>query len=257
MNSPFSGENFRSRLQERERTLGTFLGMGSPMAAEIACSNGVDWVLIDLEHGGGTEDTLGATIVAASAFGVPSLVRVESHERIRIGRALDAGAAGIMIPRITSTAEAKEAVNHMSYPPEGDRGVATYNRSAAWGKDVSVLASGRNAACVIQIETLTALIDVKPIAELPGVDALFIGPLDLSFALGVPRDFTHPTFIEACEKVLTACAKVNKPCGILAPDAFEAQRYLRMGFTFIAIGSDSTLLAKAIAKEISETKETL
>ena len=84
----------------KQLTLGTFLGMGAPMAAEIAAVGGADWVLLDLEHGGGSEDLIGPTVVAGMAYGIPTLVRVESPDRIRIGRALDAGASGVMVPRI-------------------------------------------------------------------------------------------------------------------------------------------------------------
>lgn len=101
----------------------------------------------------------------------------------------------------------------MSYPPAGDRGVATYNRSARWGNDLSVLELSRDAACIIQIENIEALNDVDDIARLEGVDVLFVGPLDLSFALGIPRDFTHPVFVEACHKVLAAGKKKTKSAG--------------------------------------------
>lgn len=252
--TPLDKGALRRRLQDREITYGTFLGLGSPMAAEVVASSGVDWVLIDQEHGGGSEAELGQSIVASGAYGVPALVRVESQERIRIGRALDAGAAGVMVPRIESVTEAAEAARHVSYPPFGDRGVATYNRSARWGKDLSAIESGRNAACIIQIETMGALDDVEKIAELPDVDSLFVGPLDLSFALGAPRDFNHPSFIAACERVISACLAAGKPAGILAADATAGRRFKQMGFLFIAVGSDSTVLAKAISTEISETK---
>lgn len=255
MISPLKGQEFREKLASREITYGTFLGLGSSMAAEVVATTGVDWVLIDHEHGGGTESEVGATIVAAGAYGVPALVRVESQERIRIGRVLDAGAAGVMFPRIEDVSQVLQAVRHSSYPPHGDRGVATYNRSARWGKDLEALEVGRTAACIIQIETITALNQVNKIAEIAGVDALFVGPLDLSFALGVPRDFSHPVFIEACEKVLAACAKSGIVCGILAPDVAGAKRYKDMGFTFIAIGSDATLLSQVITHTISEIKE--
>ena len=120
-------------------TIGTFLGMGSPMATEIAAVSGADWVLLDLEHGGAGEDLIGPTVVAGMAYAIPTLVRVESMERIRIGRALDAGASGVMIPRIETPEQVVAVVKHMSYPPFGDRGVATYNRSAKCGRDLSGL----------------------------------------------------------------------------------------------------------------------
>ncbi len=247
--------SFLDRTKALEQTFGTFLGLNSPIAAEIAGISGVDWVLLDLEHGGGSEEQLGPTVVAAKSQGIPTLVRVESKERIRIGRALDAGAEGVMIPRLETVEEVNEVVRHMSYPPFGDRGVATYNRSAKWGKDLSVLTQKSLAACIIQIETLKALNAVDEIASVSGVDVLFVGPLDLSFALGVPRDFKSEKFIEATNKVLNVAAKNNKVAGILAADAETAAAYRDRGFKFIAIGSDSTLLAGAISNVISQLKK--
>ncbi|MEI7930137.1 MAG: aldolase/citrate lyase family protein [Actinomycetes bacterium] len=236
-------------------TIGTFLGMGAPMAAEIAAVGGVDWVLFDLEHGGGSEDLIGPTVVAGMAYGIPTLVRVESMERIRIGRALDAGASGVMIPRIETPEQVSAVVKHMSYPPFGDRGVATYNRSAKWGRDLSGLTEKSKAACIIQIETLKALENVDAIAKIDGADLLFVGPLDLSFALGVPRDFKSPKFLEATAKVVAAAHANNKVAGILAADATVAATFIEQGFKFIAIGSDATLLAGAITNLVTQLKK--
>ena len=236
-------------------TIGTFLGMGAPMAAEIAAVGGADWVLFDLEHGGGSEDLIGPTVVAGMAYGIPTLVRVESMERIRIGRALDAGASGVMIPRIETPEQVSAVVKHMSYPPFGDRGVATYNRSAKWGRDLSGLTEKSKAACIIQIETLKALENVDAIAKIDGADLLFVGPLDLSFALGVPRDFKSPKFLEATAKVVAAANANNKVAGILAVDATAAATFIEQGFKFIAIGSDATLLAGAITNLVTQLKK--
>ena len=239
----------------KQLTLGTFLGMGAPMAAEIAAVGGADWVLLDLEHGGGSEDLIGPTVVAGMAYGIPTLVRVESQDRIRIGRALDAGASGVMIPRIETVEEVLDVVAHMSYPPFGDRGVATYNRSAKWGRDLSGLTQSAKAACIIQIETLKALENVEAIAAIDGADLLFVGPLDLSFALGIPRDFKNPIFIEACSKVIAAATANYKVAGILAADAAAATAFIELGFKFIAIGSDTTLLAGAITSLVTQLKK--
>ena len=236
-------------------TIGTFLGMGAPMAAEIAAVGGADWVLFDLEHGGGSENLIGPTVVAGMAYGIPTLVRVESMERIRIGRALDAGASGVMIPRIETPEQVSAVVKHMSYPPFGDRGVATYNRSAKWGRDLSGLTEKSKAACIIQIETLKALENVDAIAKIDGADLLFVGPLDLSFALGVPRDFKSPKFLEATAKVVAAAIANNKVAGILAADATAAATFIEQGFKFIAIGSDATLLAGAITNLVTQLKK--
>jgi 4-hydroxy-2-oxoheptanedioate aldolase len=188
-------------------------------------------------------------------YSIPTLVRVESSERIRIGRALDAGASGVMVPRIETAEEVVAVVKHMSYPPFGDRGVATYNRSAKWGRDLSGLTQKAKAACIIQIETLKALENVEAIAAIDGADLLFVGPLDLSFALGVPRDFKSPIFVEACAKVIAAAKANNKVAGILAADAAAATAFIDQGFRFIAIGSDSTLLARAITNLVTQLKK--
>jgi 2-dehydro-3-deoxyglucarate aldolase/4-hydroxy-2-oxoheptanedioate aldolase len=143
----------------------------------------------------------------------------------------------------------------MSYPPVGNRGVATYNRAVAWGKDLEALQPQSLAACIIQIETLNSLANVNEIAGIPGVDALFVGPLDLSFALGIPRDFQNPIFVDALRKVLDATAAHSKVAGILASDINVARKFVAMGFKFIAIGSDSTLMAKAISDAVTEIRK--
>lgn len=255
MTSPLSRGDFLKTLKEGQLTIGTFLGLASPLAAEVAALSGVDWVLLDLEHGGGGEEQVSPTVVASGGYGVPTLVRVESAERIRIGRVLDSGVAGVMIPRVDTVEQVELAVRHMSYPPNGDRGVATYNRAVAWGKDLDALAPESKSALLVQIETLGALAEVEKIAAVPGVDALFVGPLDLSYALGVPRDFKNPKFLEALKKVLAAANAQNKVAGILASDTTIARFYVEMGFKFIAIGSDSTLMAKAITDAVDEIRK--
>jgi 2-dehydro-3-deoxyglucarate aldolase/4-hydroxy-2-oxoheptanedioate aldolase len=159
-----------------------------------------------------------------------------------------------MVPRIENATEVNEVVKHLSTPPYGDRGVATYNRAARWGRDLEFLNEPSKATCIIQIETLGALESVEEIAAVEGVDVLFVGPADLSFALGVPRDFKNPKFIAALEKVLAACNKNKVAAGILAFTAEAAVEYRKMGFKFIAINSDSTLLAGAITNALEIAK---
>ena len=255
MKSPSSHGDLLTLLRSGKTTYGTFLGLGTPLAAEIAAVAGLDWVLLDLEHGASSESDIGPTVVAACAYGIPTIVRVESNERIRIGRALDAGAAGLMIPRIETIDEVKAVVRSMTYPPNGERGVATYNRSAAWGNDLTGIAAGRKSACIIQIETLSALTKVEEIAAIDGVDVLFIGPLDLSFALGVPLDFKNEKFIEATKRVIAAANANGKIAGILALDADAAEVLRDHGFKFVIIGSDSTILANSISKYVKQLKK--
>lgn len=254
MNTPLDNGRFRMRLRNREAVVGTFAGLGSPLAAEVMASAGVDFVLVDCEHGSASDDVVYPTVVATGAYAVPTLVRVESGERIRIGRALDSGAAGVMIPRVEGVEEVREVLRHFDYPPTGDRGVATYNRSAQWGRDLSSLAGERDAAAIIQIETLGALAEVEAIAAIDGVDLLFVGPLDLSFALGVPREFDHPDFLAALDRVLAAANTAGIAAGILAATVEAAQAFSARGFEFIALSSDSVLLSTAISTSLTELR---
>jgi 2-dehydro-3-deoxyglucarate aldolase/4-hydroxy-2-oxoheptanedioate aldolase len=246
---------FKKRVSTGEATFGIFLGLATPMAIEIAAISGMDWVLLDLEHGPGGEDQLGSVVTTAGAYGITPLVRVESDDRIRINRALDAGIAGIMVPRVESAAQVQEVVSHFSTPPFGDRGVATYNRGALWGQDLGFLDGPSKATCIIQIETVGALDSVADIAAIDGVDILFVGPADLSFALGVPRDLKNPIFVSALDRVLSAAQSCGKQSGILAPNGSSAAEYLHMGFNFIGIASDSILLADSMKKNLTEAKK--
>src|SRR4029077_6863326 len=199
------------------------------------------------EHGAGSEEVISDSVLAAASYGVPAIVRVESSERIRIGRVLDQGAAGVMVPRLDKPDEVATVLTHLRYPPHGDRGVASYNRSCRWGMDPSPPADPTQYPLgVIQIETRAALDEVDEIAALDGVDVLFVGPLDLSFALGVPLQFDSPEFLAATGRVLDAAAAHGKTAGILAANAVVAAGYVERGFRFVTVGSDSAVLAAAL-----------
>jgi 4-hydroxy-2-oxoheptanedioate aldolase len=236
-------------------TLGTFIGGASPVAAEVCAAAGVDWVLLDLEHGAGGEEQVRDVVPAAGSYGVPTVVRVESAARIRMGRVLDAGAAGIMLPRMNTVEEVAEAILHLRYPPAGDRGVATYNRACRFGLDPDALDRASSEVLgVVQIESATAVGNAGAIAALDGVDVLFVGPRDLSHDLGVPGDLTAPAFTGALELVLAAGRKHGKACGLLVNDGAAAAKRLEQGWTFVGIGSDSTLLAAAVTAEFGRAR---
>src|SRR6201991_4013730 len=204
-------------------TLGTFIGGASPVAAEVCAAAGVDWVLLDLEHGAGGEEQVRDVVPAAGSYGVPTVVRVESAARIRIGRVLDLGAAGVMLPRLNTADEVREAVRHLRYPPDGDRGVATYNRACRFGLDPGALdrAAGEVLG-IVQIESGRAVDDADKIAAIDGVDVLFVGPRDLSHDLGVPGNLTAPAYLTALERVRAAAAQHGKACGLLVADGRAA-----------------------------------
>lgn len=254
---PLDRGRLRRRLLAGETVPGCFAGLASPMAVEVMAASGAGWVLVDLEHGGGGEEQVGPAVAAAGSYGTAVLVRVERPDRVRIGRALDAGAAGVMLPRIESADEVRGLLRHLRYPPEGDRGVATYNRAIRWGQDRNALATANDEpAGIVQIETLGALEQIEEIAALDGADVLFIGPLDLSYALGVPLDFGAPAFTDAVKRVLAAAERHGKAAGILSPTAQAAADRKAEGFRFLAVGSDSTLLASAVSGAMAALADT-
>ena len=231
---------------------GTFLGLASPSAIEVAALAGCEWVLLDLEHGGGTLEQVEPSVQAAAAAGIPLVVRVPRAERSVVGWVLDQGVAGVMLPRIESIEDAKACVSYFDYPPAGQRGVASYTRSAGWGR-YSVRDTAR-AVCMIQIETTGALGAVPDIAALDGVDSLFVGPLDLSFALGVPEDFDSPVFQEALATVVAAARTANIPVGSLISDPARIGSMEAAGMDFLALGSDALVLRQGLANLVSRVR---
>jgi 2-keto-3-deoxy-L-rhamnonate aldolase RhmA len=249
--------SLRPRLRDGQPTIGTFLNLGSVLAAEACAMAGFDWLVVDLEHGGGTETQLVGQLLAVAVHGVPVIVRVESAERIRTGRVLDLGAAGVMFPRLDTAQQVGLAVHHLRYPPEGDRGVATLNRAHGFGLRTDFEAANRDVIGVVQIESVKAVEEVDEIARVPGVDVLFVGPQDLSHALGVPGDLSAPAFQAAVETVARAAQRNGLSAGILVKDHDTAERFVQLGFTFIGIGSDSSFVAagaRLVASRRSSTE---
>lgn len=253
--SPLDRGRLRARVTAGETTVGTFVGTAAAVTAEVCAAAGADWLVLDLEHGAGGEEQVRDVVPAAGAYGVPVVVRVESAERIRIGRVLDLGAAGVMLPRLDTAVDVRDALRHLRYPPHGDRGVATYNRACRFGLDPGALDRANDEVlCVVQIESAEAVEQAAEIAALDGVDALFVGPRDLSHDLGVPGDFAAPAYVAALRQVRSAAAKYGKACGLLVPDGAAAAAKCAEGWTFVAIGSDSTLLAAALVAELGRAR---
>jgi 2-keto-3-deoxy-L-rhamnonate aldolase RhmA len=232
------------RLQAGETLFGTFVNLGSPVATEIVARAGFDWLIIDLEHGAGTESDLLANLHAMGATTTAALVRPQSGERLRIGRALDLGAHGIMVPRVDLPEQAREAISFMRYPPDGARGLALGTRGAGLGElgHTEIGAINRRLLGIIQIESRSAVGHVEAIAEIDGVDVLFVGPTDLSHSLGIPGRFDDPVYLAALERVATASEAAGKAAGILLRDAAALPRHRDFGFRFIGLGSDGAFV---------------
>jgi 4-hydroxy-2-oxoheptanedioate aldolase len=249
--------DLHARLRAGETLYGTFAGLGSPVATELVARAGFDWLIIDLEHGVGTESELLANLHAVGTTRAAALVRPQSAERLRIGRALDLGAHGIMVPRIDRPEQAREAVSYLRYPPDGTRGVALSTRGAGLGELGHAALRSINAHIlgIIQIESPSAVEGAAEIAAIDGVDVLFVGPADLSHSLGVPGSFTDPGYLAALERVARAAEDAGKAAGILLRDASALARHRDLGYRFIGLGSDSAFIAdgaRAVLREAGQ-----
>jgi 2-dehydro-3-deoxyglucarate aldolase/4-hydroxy-2-oxoheptanedioate aldolase len=184
-------------------------------------------------------------LMAIESTGTAAMVRPQSGERLRIGRALDLGATGIMVPRLESAEEAREAVTFLRYPPAGARGVALRTRGAGLGTVAHADVGQINDRIVgiVQIESAGALREADAIAATEGVDVLFVGPADLTHSLGVPGQFGHKTYLAALDTVIGACNAHGKAAGILVYDPAVVPRLLELGFRFVGIGADGALVS--------------
>jgi 2-dehydro-3-deoxyglucarate aldolase/4-hydroxy-2-oxoheptanedioate aldolase len=255
MNDPFD-RSFRDRVLAGETLLGLFLDLGAPVSAELCAAAGYDWLIVDLEHGAATEADLLGLFHAVEAGGSVPLVRPQSGERIRIGRALDMGARGVMVPRLESAAEARDAVSFLRYPPDGIRGVATRVRGAGLGAvaHADVRRLNERVVGIIQIESAGGLRDADAIATIDGVVVLFVGPADLSHSLGIPGQFQHPDYQAALTSVVAACRAHGKAAGVLVYDPEVARRHLELGFTFVGIGADAAFVADLAARSLAAVR---
>jgi 2-keto-3-deoxy-L-rhamnonate aldolase RhmA len=246
----------RERVRAGEPTVGVWLGYGSPLVAEDCAKAGFDWAVIDTEHGMGTEADVLGQLFALRASGAAAIVRVERSDRLRIGRMLDLGADGLVVPRLDTTDEVRDAISWMRFPPAGVRGVALGVRGQGVGHD-EVGELGERPLGVFQIESGVAVQNAPEMAAIDGVDVLFVGPADLSHSLGVPGRFDDPRFDEALRAVGEAAAGSGKQAGILLKAPSDVPRYRDLGYRFIGIGSDYGHLRAATGAAATESRRLL
>lgn len=237
----------RDVLASTERPLaGIWVCTGSPLVAEIVAGSGIDWVLIDQEHG---PNDLGVTLQqlqAVAAYPVTPVVRVPSADPVTIKQVLDLGAQNILVPMISSGEEAAAVVRAVRYPPLGVRGVGSaLARSARWNRVDDYLGEAdRHVSLFVQIETAAGVDAAAEIAATDGVDGVFVGPSDLAASMGVLGQQTHPDVVAAVTRAFDAVRAAGKPVGVNAFDHAVARSYLEAGASFILVGADVALLAR-------------
>jgi len=241
---------FRSRLLNCERLLGTIITLPLPAVAEICADAGFDWLFLDMEHG-----ALGLNDVQAMTSAVgercPCIVRVPINDRMWIGKVLDLGVAGIIVPQVLTVQDAERAVFAAKYPPQGGRGIGAW-RAARYGANFQDYLARANddAAVIIQIEHIEAVRNVEAIAGVPGVDALMIGPSDLSGSFGKPGKYDDADVQAAIAHVREVGMARGMPLSLYCTTIERAQRALREGYTLMPVSADTSMFVGAAQRMV-------
>ena len=236
---------FKRALAAKRQQIGLWCSLPGPYVAEAVAGSGFDWLLFDTEHSPGDPLTVLAQLQAVAPYEVSAVVRPAANDTVLIKRFLDIGAQTLLIPYVQSAEEARAAVAATRYPPHGVRGVSGVTRATRFGRVEGYQKRAAEELClIVQIETQQALDALEAIADVEGVDAVFIGPADLAASLGYPGEYAHPAVIAAIEGAIGRIRKTGKPAGILSPDNAFAARCIELGTLFTAVGVDAALLAR-------------
>ncbi len=240
--------SFREHLASTERALvGMWACSGSSLVTEICAGSGLDWLLIDMEHAPNTLESVLMQLQTAAAYPITPVVRVPSNDPTTIKQVLDLGAQTILVPMVSTAAQAQAAVEAVHYPPRGRRGVgSSLARSSRWNRVEGYLAQAESAVTlIVQIETAEGAANAQKIIETEGIDAVFAGPADLAASMGLLGQQAHPDVLIEVQRVIAAAKAAGTPVGVNAFDPAVADDYIAGGIDFISVGADVALLARS------------
>ncbi|QZD73328.1 4-hydroxy-2-oxoheptanedioate aldolase [Pseudomonas sp. 3-2] len=248
---------FKARLKSGEPQIGLWLGLANSYCAELAANAGFDWLLIDGEHAPNDLRSLLAQLQAIAGYQSQPVIRPVVGDAALIKQVLDIGAQTLLVPMVESAEQARELVRAVTYPPKGIRGVGSaLARASRWNSVPGYLDKADDEICLlVQIENKQGLENLDAIAEVEGVDGVFIGPADLSAAMGHRGNPGHPDVQAAIEDAIARVRKAGKAAGILSADEKLARRYLELGATFVAVGVDTTVLMRGLQSLIGRFKD--
>ena len=236
---------FRDALKAGKPMIGTLLTVASPEVAEALALLGFDWIFIDLEHGSLSikDAQIAIQAVANRSF---TLVRVPDGTPENIKRVMDTGCSGIIVPMVSSESYARRIVAMAKYPPLGERSVGL-GRAQGYGLRFTEYLSSANdqTAVIVQIEHRDAIASVGQIVAVPGIDAVFVGPYDLSNSMGLVSQVGHADVVAAIDKVRAACARTSTAMGIYCSNADQARNEIKAGVRMVAVGTDIMHMANS------------
>jgi len=248
-------ESFRSRLKRGETLLGTLVTLSSPEVAEILAEAGFDWLFIDMEHSP-LDVREAQAILQTVGERCACVLRVPLNDEIWIKKALDIGASGIIIPQVNSRQEAERAVRFCKYPPQGSRGVGVARAQGYGARLQDYLDSANDEITVIvQAEHIDGINHVQEIVSVAGIDAVLVGPYDLSASMGKIGKVADAEVQAAIARVKVACASARMPIGIFAATAEAARPFMREGYSLIAVGIDTIFLVEAANQLVRQLRE--
>ncbi|KJK09979.1 MULTISPECIES: 4-hydroxy-2-oxoheptanedioate aldolase [Pseudomonas] len=239
---------FKQRLKAGEAQIGLWLGLADPYCAELAANAGFDWLLIDGEHAPNDLRGLLGQLQAVAPYASQPIIRPVIGDTALIKQLLDIGAQTLLVPMVESAEQARELVRAIHYPPSGVRGVGSaLARASRWNSIPGYLDQADEQMCLlVQIENLEGLARLDEIVAVEGVDGVFIGPADLSAAMGHRGNPGHPDVQAAIEDAIVRIQKAGKAAGILSADQALARRYIELGARFVAVGVDTTVLMRGL-----------
>lgn len=252
-NRSFEIKKIRVKLRKGEVTLGTWMQIPSAAVAEIIGDAGYDWAAIDLEHGSMSTAQLPNIFRAIELGGTVPLVRLAIGNAKEAKDALDAGAGGIIIPMIESAKQLESIINDSSWPPNGRRGVG-FSRANLYGKYFDTYSKeAQNPLIIAQIENIKAVDDIMDILNVKDLDAIIIGPYDLSASMGLTSQFNHPDYLNALKRIRNACLEKSIPLGIhiVSPDEKELKEKINDNYQFIAYSIDAVFLNNSIINPLN------
>ena len=237
-------------------TANAWLGLGDSMSAEVIARRGYDSVTFDLQHGAASLADLPRLLQSVSGTTAVPFVRVPTNDPAQIMRALDLGAAGVIVPMVESAEEARSAVASVRYPPAGRRSYGPLRAALAYGADQHTRANDE-VAVFAMVETALGLENLDSIAKVTGLTGLYVGPADLSYAVGAPPsiDSSDERQMAAVERILQACLASGKVAGIHTGSVPFARAAAARGFQFVTVTVDYSVLGAAVGKRLEEFRE--